>query len=158
MKTDTQQEVKQIKESISQLTETLDRLNLDLDILERSIEEESHPDSPRFKKGDILRITNSYKGKQGTIGLVISNIKTRCTIIDSYGIKHTCAKTNLETCIFGQMTGTTDSRSGYTADPLSSKISSTSSRYVSFLNSSSRPLGYSIASSHSSRSASHGSK
>ena len=95
MKTGTQQQVKRIKDSISQLTETLDRLTLDLDVLKRSIDKESHPDSPRFKKGDILRITNSYKGKQGTIGRVVSTTKTRCTIIDYYGVKHTRAKTNL---------------------------------------------------------------
>ena len=95
MKIDTQRQVKRIKASITQLTETLDNLTLELNALERSISDESHPDSPQFKNGDILRITNSYKGKQGTIGRVVSTTKTRCTIIDSYGVKHTRAKTNL---------------------------------------------------------------
>ena len=100
MKIESRQQVKRIKDNITQLTETLEDLSLELEALERSIQQEStvgksHPDKPRFKLGDILQITNSYKGKKGTVGRVIHITKTRCTIVDSHGVSHTRAKSNL---------------------------------------------------------------
>ena len=98
MKIDRQKQVTKLKENVSQLTENLQNLRIELDLLERTIEAESLANSPSdsqdFKVNESLEITNKYKGKKGTIGKVVSFTKNRCTIVDQYGIFHTRAKTN----------------------------------------------------------------
>ena len=47
-----------------------------------------------FKVNESLEITNSYKGKKGTIGKVVHFTKNQCTIADRYGVFHTRAKRN----------------------------------------------------------------
>ena len=111
MKTDRQKQITKLKDSVAQLTENLHNLSLELDLLERTIETESRPSKsgPRratetesrpsksgsrpsgvkfssyskdFKVNESLEITNSYKGKKGTIGKVVHSTKNQCTIVN----------------------------------------------------------------------------
>ena len=123
MKIDRQEQVAKLKDRVVQLTENLHNLSLELDALERTIEAESRPSqsetlaesetesrpfesepqpskvkspsySRDFKVNESLEITNSYKGKKGTIGKVVHFTKNQCTIVDRYGVFHTRAKRN----------------------------------------------------------------
>lgn len=102
MKIDRQKQLTKLQDTVSQLTENLHELRIELDLLENTIESESSPrrvkslsDNRDFTVNESLEITNKYKGKKGTIGKVVSFTANQCTIVDRYGVFHTRAKTNL---------------------------------------------------------------
>ena len=100
MKISKTEQIQIIKAKVEDLTAALENLTLELSILEESFETETTvpptvtPPVKAFQKGDILRITNSYLGKKGTIGVVQSTSKIYCTILDSSGVYHTRSRSN----------------------------------------------------------------
>ena len=66
MKISKKEDFQRIKDNVTDLTETLADLKLDIAQPEQEIETKTTPEE--FKKGDILQITNNYLGKRGTTG------------------------------------------------------------------------------------------
>ena len=55
-------------------------------------QQNDHP----FKTGDRVIITNSYLGKRGTRGVVVSTTKNIVTLRDTQGKNHTRKSTNIQ--------------------------------------------------------------
>ena len=77
---------------MTKLTETLENIALELYALEWSIEADAT--TPEFIKGDTLQIAHDYLGKKDTVEEVKYTSRKQCTIKDSKGAYHTCARTN----------------------------------------------------------------
>ena len=87
-----QDRIKEIQDDVNELTDQLASLKLRL---EQEIESPSETLPEPFIEGDILEITNNYKGLKGTQGKVIYTTAKQCTIRELNSRKtHTRARTN----------------------------------------------------------------
>ena len=92
MKVSKIEQLKRIKDNVTDSTVTLENLKLDIDCLEETLR--TTPLSEEFIVWDYLEITNNYLGKKGTVRKVIFTTKKQCIIRDSNRHLHTRSRTN----------------------------------------------------------------
>ena len=90
MKISKKEQLRKIKHTVIELTESLEDLTIEIDIIDHSIAVESRTIGEslldcNFVKGDTLQITNNYKGIKRTFGKVKHTTQKQCTIVDFHG-------------------------------------------------------------------------
>jgi transcription antitermination factor NusG len=92
---------------ISDIIDKLDSLMLEANDLTRELKEQRKQEGKKskrdesstyahgFQKGDKVIITNVYRGRRGTIGIVTHTTKVQVTLLDESGTTHTRKFTNV---------------------------------------------------------------
>lgn len=98
--------IQEIIERLDSLTLEANTLTKELRTLTSAQEDEDKPEAKQkvypagflhdFRRGDRVKITNTYKGNKGKKGTVTSVTKTQVTLIDSDGETHTRRFSNVQ--------------------------------------------------------------